>query len=470
MEGMPATLKLPDAMAAVRPHLGDVVARLEARSPYAAIGLSSFHGLSISIDHQEERVKEETPSAGAVLRAFDGRTIHEHSIGSFALADLQSEATAFTGSLPGSDGRRLDVPCGISGGRDFALSMAVPPESLSLAEKVDRCRVLQQRLRKVDSRVQNARITYYERIEHSLFRSREADLAQGIHRLRLGVVVFVRDGDEVRYNWETKSATGGWETLEFSEWEIDAVVEMALRLLQAGPIEPGEYEVVTTPGVSGTICHESFGHGVETDMFVKERARAAYYLDQVVASSVVDILDDPTYPGAFGGYFFDDEGYLASPTHIVEGGVPRGGITDLGSATALGIPRTANGRRQDYTRKAYARMSNTYFGPGSATLQDLVAEAGNGIYLQNWNSGMEDPQGWGIQVTCLFGQEIRDGRLTDTYFTPVTISGYVPDVLRTVRGIGSQVSLEGGWCGKGTKEMIPTSEGGSYMLLRAHLG
>ena len=467
---MPAILNLPDPMAAVRPHLGDLVARLEARSPYASIGLRSIHGMSISIDHQEERVEEETPSAGSVLRAFDGRTIRERSIGSFALADLQAEAAAFAGSLPASDGRRLEVPCGISGRQDFALSMAVPPECLSLADKIDRCRVLQQRLRKVDPRVQNARIAYYERIEDSLFRSRQADLAQAIHRLRLGVVVFVRDGEEVRYNWRTKSVTGGWEALEFSGEEIDAVVEVALRLLQAGRIEPGEYEVVTTPGVSGTICHESFGHGVETDMFVKERARAASYLNQMVASPLVDILDDPTYPGAFGGYFFDDEGFVASPTRIVEGGVFRGGITDLGSATALGIPRSANGRRQDYSRKAYARMSNTYFGPGSATLQDLIADAGNGIYVQTWNSGMEDPQGWGIQVTCLIGQEIRNGRLTDTYFTPVSISGYVPDVLKTVRGIGSQVSLDGGWCGKGTKEMIPTAAGGSYMLLRAHLG
>ena len=45
---------------------------------------------------------------------------------------------------------------------------------------------------------------------------------------------------------------------------------------------------------------------------------------------------------------------LAGPTQIVEDGVFRRGITDLYSATPLGIPRSANGRRQDFTRKAYA--------------------------------------------------------------------------------------------------------------------
>ena len=31
----------------------------------------------------------------------------------------------------------------------------------------------------------------------------------------------------------------------------------------------------------------------------------------------------------------------------------------------LDIPRSANGRRQDYSRKAYARMSNTYVENGT---------------------------------------------------------------------------------------------------------
>ena len=464
------SVALPDSMNSTRPHLGELVAMLEARSPYASVGLSSIHGLSIHVDHQEERVQEETPSAGAVLRAFDGKTVRERAVGSFALADLRSEAQALAGDLPVNGASPLDLSGEAMGQRDFALSMTVAPETLSVAEKLDRCRALQSRLRNVDPRVQNARVTYSERIEHSLVRNRQADMAQAIHRLRMGVVVVVREGAAVRYNWHTKSHTGGLEGLDFSDEEIGAVVETALRLLDAGRIDPGEYEVVTTPGVSGTICHESFGHGVETDMFVKERARAAYFLDQTVASSMVDIYDDPTYPGAFGAYFFDDEGTLARPTRIVEAGVFRGGITDLGSATALGIPRTANGRRQDYSRKAYARMSNTYFGPGSSALEDLIAQAGDGVFLQKWSSGMEDPQGWGIQVTCHIAQEIRGGRLTDKYFTPVVISGYVPDVLRTVRGVGQHVAMEGGWCGKGHKETVPVSSGGPHMLLRTRLG
>jgi TldD protein len=228
--------------------------------------------------------------------------------------------------------------------------------------------------------------------------------------------------------------------------------------------------VVTAPVVTGVLAHESFGHGVETDMFMKERARAAHYLGRKVGSPLVNILDDPSYPGAFGSYFFDDEGWPARPTQIVEGGVFLHGISDLYSATALGIPRTANGRRQDYTRKAYARMTNTFFAPGAAPVADLLAQVDRGIYLERCSSGMEDPQGWGIQVTCHYGREIKDGQVTGRVFAPVGITGYVPDVLESVSVVGQDWALDGGGCGKGHKEWISTGSGGPHLLMKARLG
>jgi len=247
-------------------------------------------------------------------------------------------------------------------------------------------------------------------------------------------------------------------------------VDSAVALLSAERIEPGEYQAITTPGVSGVICHESFGHGVETDMFVKQRARAAHFIDRIVGSPLVNIWDDPSRAGGYGSYFFDDEGQAAAPTQIVEDGIFRRGITDLYSANALGIPRSANGRRQDYSRKAYARMSNTYFGPGTSTLEEMLAQVDHGIYLDKWSSGMEDPQGWGIQVTCHYGHEIRGGRITGRVFAPIGISGYVPDVMQSISAVSNVLHFDAGTCGKGHKESVPVASGGPHLLLKARLG
>ncbi len=214
----------------------------------------------------------------------------------------------------------------------------------------------------------------------------------------------------------------------------------------------------------------SFGHGVETDLFPKERARAFDFIGKQVASPLVDIIDDPGLPGGYAGYFFDDEGMLARPAKIVERGTFRGGITDRISAGVLGIERTANGRRQDYTRKPYARMSNTFFGPGVTPVEEMLAEIDRGVYLHQWVNGMEDPQGWGIQVTCHYGREIRAGKLTDRVFAPVSISGYVPTVLHTIRAASPVIQMDQGTCGKGHKEYVTNSAGGPHLLLETRLG
>jgi TldD protein len=137
---------------------------------------------------------------------------------------------------------------------------------------------------------------------------------------------------------------------------------------------------------------------------------------------------------------------------------------------ALDLPRSANGRRQDFSRKAYARMSNTFFASGTTPVADIFAQIDHGIYIEKWSSGMEDPQGWGIQVTGRFGREIRNGKVTDRMFAPIGITGYVPEVLQSITAVGDDFSLDGGGCGKGHKEWVSVGSGGPHLLLKARLG
>ncbi len=255
-----------------------------------------------------------------------------------------------------------------------------------------------------------------------------------------------------------------------SDAELAECAATAEALLGAKPAPPGEHEVVMDPQTSGILAHEAFGHGVETDMFVKERARAAEYVGKRVGSDVVTIMDDATYPGGYGSYFMDDEGQVATPTTIIRDGIFERGITDLYSATRLGIPRSANGRRESVQRKAYARMSNTYFAAGHRTPEELIGELDDGLVLCRSLNGMEDPKGWGIQIWTLFAREIKHGRPTGVLYSPVAVTGYVPDLLAAVTGLSTEVELSAGTCGKGWKEFVPVGSGGPYLRTRCRLG
>jgi TldD protein len=100
----------------------------------------------------------------------------------------------------------------------------------------------------------------------------------------------------------------------------------------------------------------------------------------------------------------------------------------------------------------------------------MLAGLERGIYLRQAESGMEDPMGWGIQVTAHYGEEYVDGAPTGKLFAPIGISGYVPDLLQSINAIGTDMKLDSGMCGKGHKEMVPVASGGPHLRMKARLG
>ncbi len=262
---------------------------------------------------------------------------------------------------------------------------------------------------------------------------------------------------------------GGYEVTNIPESEIYRTLDVAVELLNARKIEPGFYDVIVDPSVAGVIAHEAFGHGVEMDMFVKGRAKAKEYLSKRVGSDIVNIYDDPTIEGAFGSYFFDDQGTIAKRTHIVENGIFKRGLTDLLSYVNLNTERSANGRRESYKRKVYARMSNTFFGKGDKKLEDMISNLESGVLIEKVEGGMEDPKGWGMQVNALIGREIKNGKFTGKIFSPIVMTGYVPDILMSITESSDAFELDSGGCGKGHKEIVPVSTGGPHLRLKVRL-
>ena len=236
---------------------------------------------------------------------------------------------------------------------------------------------------------------YTDQEVQQVFAHRGGLSTQQIRRISLALIPFLSDGTRQEYSYLARTGTGGLERIEMPDEALTGCPRRRRRMLGAVPVPPGTYDVVTDTVTTGVIAHEAFGHGMETDMFLKERARAADYLGKRVGSDLVNIVDDPSMAGAYGSYFVDDEGRVASPTQIIRDGILQGGLTDLYSASRLGIGRTANGRRESVHRKAYARMSNTFFTPGSSTREELLESLDDGVLLRQTLNGMEDPEGLG---------------------------------------------------------------------------
>lgn len=145
-------------------------------------------------------------------------------------------------------------------------------------------------------------------------------------------------------------------------------------------------------------------------------------------------------------------------------------MTDHASASRLGYSRSPNGRRESFDHKIYSRMTNTYFMPGSDTLEAMIASVAEGFFVDRATNGMEDPKSWGIQLEALVARRIHKGQLTGEYFSPVIVTGYVPEILQSISMVSRDLHINGlGMCGKGYKEWVKVTDGGPYLKLRARL-
>ena len=279
------------------------------------------------------------------------------------------------------------------------------------------------------------------------------------------------EAGEMKTAYKGVSGLGGPEILDRLEDVLAQMPKLMEELLGSEKIVPGEYEIITDPGITGLIAHEAFGHGVEMDMFVKERALGAQYIGQRVGSDLVTMHEGARCEESVTAYAFDDEGTLAGDVTEIDCGILRTGICDALSALRLGSQPTGNGKRENFAHKAYTRMTNTIFDSGTASFQEMLASVKHGYLLSGTESGMEDPKHWGIQCIISRGYEIKDGKLTGKVVSPVIMTGYVPDLLGNITMASTDRVVEGnGGCGKGYKEWVKVADGGPYLKTKARLG
>ena len=451
--------------------LPQIVADMEKRVPYAAALAQGREGTRVSVSSTQSSVSPEFPSLGVVLTAFNGEAFFEASCNALdadALAKTAMELADWTASHKVANPKTLDPGPALK--QKWELPTKQDPSKWTLKQKMDHARELQQVLQKVDPRVRNATAVVGDLVTEEIFVNRSKILRQRLPRVDEVIQVVVSENGKTQMLWDGISRGGGFENLGFCKAQIKPLAQDALQLLKAGRLEPGHYTIVTDSDWSGMLAHEAFGHGTETDMYLKDRAKGKEYMGKRVASDITGLFDDPTYPGQAATFYFDHEGALARPNTIIEKGHLTHGMTDFYSATYLGYERSANGRRESWERKAYARMTNTFFKPGTSKPADLIASVEDGIYLRYPSNGMEDPQGWGIQCEGLWAQKIKKGKLTDEVCSPVIMTGFVPDILQSISMVGDDLAISGlGYCGKGHKEIVKNTMGGPHLKFEARL-
>jgi TldD protein len=295
---------------------------------------------------------------------------------------------------------------------------------------------------------------------------------QFVERLSTALIPLAIENGKVEYDVLIHGSTGGWEGVAYNtEEKIVETAKNARALLTAPQPPSGTFPVLLDPSTAGTFAHESFGHGTEADQFLRDRSYLKPHLGERVGPECLTLADDGALPGAWGSFFYDDEGTPTQRTVMVEKGEFVEVLHDRETAAAMRRKPTGNARRADFLSREFVRMTNTLVDPGDWSFEELLKEAKNGVLLEVCTSGMEDPLGGQMQIKVKRGHLIEHGEL-GAPVSAMALSGKVLDFLRNVKGVGKKEYFEvsPGYCGKGHTDLIPAGTAGSYLLSEAIVG
>ena len=377
-----------------KPLLKKLAARLSEQYPFVSLLATDSRAKSYMVSRRNTAVREDEllTARGFVAKISDGKHYAEYSFNQISEDLLDEICTQIEQTVLLS---KNAVPEGMTE-NDYLFSeqnvaseenivfygsteYEIDPEEMGDDVILKQLSEIKNRGLDVSERILDCSVLCNYQKYSKLFLSGRKELEQNVMWMTGAISLAAPRGEEIKDYYRGFSNLGGAEVLAQMKNGVEECAHITLELLDSAPMIPGEYDCICAPDVTGMIVHEAFGHGVEMDMFVKKRALAEQFLGQYVASELVTMHDGASAASQTATYFFDDEGTMAQDTVIIEKGILKQGICDLQSALALRTAPTGNGRRESYKRKAYTRMTNTYFEGGSNTKEEMIASVSYGF-------------------------------------------------------------------------------------------
>lgn len=410
-------------------------------------------------------------SAGGVcLRAWNGGRWGYGTTTSFDRQAVMEAAEKAVRNATGERKSGLSLEPAVVRRHDRA-DVRIHPDSVDLTEKIAAAQDL-DKAQSYDDRIINRVGSYSEEVKtNALVNSAGSDMSWEEVRTLCRAMSVAADGQRMERYYDGPDSTLGFEVVRDADLEElgRITASEAIATLKADRAPSGNLTVISDPMVSGLLAHEAMGHASEGDEITKRRSFLTDAVGRRVASDIISMYDNGTVRGAHGSVPYDDEGTPSSCTTIIDHGEYKGYMHSLETASQLGVMPTGNGRAENYGKRVWVRMTNTYFGPGEWDRDEIIADTKDGILCDKMINGMEDPVGGCFEAKCLRGFLIRNGEIVKP-LQSFTLTGRSVDILSSADALSKEVVLDGGMCGKGIEDWVRVSSGGPYMRARMIVG
>jgi PmbA protein len=238
-------------------------------------------------------------------------------------------------------------------------------------------------------------------------------------------------------------------------WE-EAAREAALRSARLlGASKPGteRLPVVLDPWAAASFLGV-LSRALSAEEVQKGRSLLAGLVDQAVASEVVTLVDDGRLPEGPATSPFDDEGVPTGKTSLIERGMLRRFLHNTTTARRGGAVSSGNASRPSYRGVPGVSPSNLFLEPGTEPPEGILSRAGRAVYVQDVtgvHSGANPVSGeFSVGAT---GIRIEGGALSAP-LREMTIASTLPEVLRAVEAVGSDLRFFPGAGAIGTPTVL----------------
>ena len=340
----------------------------------------------------------------------------------------------------------------------YKTPLEIDPFEVPLDEKIDLLLAADKEARAVDGvRVAEGNLGFQR--ETKTFASTEGSfIEQVLVESGLGIVVMaVGEGEMQQRSYPNSfgrhQGTAGYEFIK--TWNLPGnarrIAEEAVSLLSAPQCPSGTTTVILDGPQLGLQIHESCGHPIELDrVFGTEAAFAGTSFltpekwgSFQYGSPIVNIVADAVTPTGLGTYGYDDEGVPAQTTEIIKDGQFVGYLTSRETASQLrkihpNAPERSNGtmRADGWNRMPIIRMNNVSLLPGEWSLDDMIADTDDGIYMITNKSWSIDDKRLNFQFGTEMAYEIKNGKLGRMLKNP-TYTGMTPQFWAGCDAIGN---------------------------------
>lgn len=351
-------------------------------------------------DGSLEKVKD-TTSQNLGIRIYAGGRYSSHSTTDLSpdrLQDFITEAVAITGALEPDEYRRITPESLFTDRPTDDLDLVdTSVQALDREQRMAWCRALDE-VAHQNERVISATSGVYDGTQRSASASSNGFLdEQQSTYCWFGAEVTLRDRGDKRA--EDAFYAGGAHVVDLPDPEKVGTIALERTLsrldTEKGPTVKASMVVDSRAAASliGRLLGSANARSVQ-----QGRSFWAPLLGEEAFSKELTIIDDPLIKRGLASRHYDNEGISSRVLPIVENGVVRNIYVD-----------TYYGRKGDMTPTT-GSPSNRVVKLGSQSLEQLLGEAGTGVYVTSWLGGNADSTTGDFSLG-LRGHMIEDGKI-----------------------------------------------------------